>query len=135
MDSTLTENSSATLALYRGKPHLNEPLTPFVNADDASLSLLIERAGLFMKPEQLRLCLVQLQKEHATLSPQVLYLLDSLCELYTKHPHTQTLIGFDTDSPDRANALSELIDRCRSIQGKETTPPLQLSRRTRLLPL
>ncbi|MBQ7338518.1 MAG: hypothetical protein IJW40_08720 [Clostridia bacterium] len=111
---------------YRGTPRKYGLISQNAGADDSVLASMKREYGLFMSVGQLRMCLTQFKKDGTSPTSEALYLLDSLCELYASHPDTQVLLGYDTDAPDHADALSGLICRCRSIHGRETTPPLQL---------
>ncbi len=118
------DHASATL--YRGYRRGSGTLSYHCTYDDALLRRFKETLHLFMSVEQLRQCLQEQEKQKQNTAIETLYLWDSLYELYATEPHTQTLIGLDTDLPAHADALSYLIDQAKRRQTDRQTPPLQL---------
>lgn len=112
--------------LYRGYRRGSGTLPYHCTYDDALLRQFKETLHLFMSVEQLRQCLQEQERQKQNTAIETLYLWDSLYELYAAEPHTQALIGLDTDLPAHADALSYLIDQAKRRQTDRQTPPLQL---------
>jgi hypothetical protein len=122
----LTQPTPDAIEQDAGPQPLPSDLSLFLEANDAQLDELIRRTGLYMNAGQLRLCLAQLQKAHEAPTADAIRLLDALCEQYAVRAEAQTLMGFDTNDPDHADALSTLICHCRDAAARRATPPLQL---------
>ena len=116
----------ASLPDYRGKARKSGLLSLQSNDSPQVYEGVREELGLFMNAAQLRIFTKRLRQKGTPLHAEVLYLLDSLCELHATRADTQTLMGFDTARPEDAEALSTLIDHCRARTRSQITPPLQL---------